>query len=274
MGAQTEMASKALDLSALNEKVKRSLLETPQAGELERIAEEIASEAERKAVEVRQLKERVFRAMFSMKRSRDLEKTTDDMDDAQKELEMKALQLKGLMKRAWKGMLASTRSRELERISDEMAEQLQTKAESIKNRIRKGLLRAHRAGELLEMKEELDELADSVPHLADVAQSGCRQSPPTSPPRLSSKERLRVSHQSERRAPKRWADYTSSDSDAPPKPCFDGRSSLCSVGKDIGAYAHQGEADVSNSDAESSGAAADSTAGRGSSAGLPSPSRE
>merc|ERR1711959_739749 len=110
--AHTELASKASDLSALNEKVKRSLLNAHREGDLTRIAEEMVGEAERKAKEVKELKERVFRAMIDMKRSRDLEKTEADMDDAQKELEMKAIQLKSLMK-AWKGTLESKRPKEL-----------------------------------------------------------------------------------------------------------------------------------------------------------------
>merc|ERR1740129_1175187 len=112
--------------------------------------------------------------MIDMKRSRDLQRTTsDDMDDAQKELEMKALQLKRLMKRAWNGLLETKKHRELERIADEMAEQMQTKAESLKKKIRTGLLRAHRTGELQEMREELDELADSVHVPGELADSGC-----------------------------------------------------------------------------------------------------
>merc|ERR1712170_233853 len=50
---------------------------------------------------------------------------------------------------------------ELERLADEMTESLQTKAESIA-KLRKGLIRAHRAGELLEIRDELDEINDSV----------------------------------------------------------------------------------------------------------------
>merc|ERR1719375_805170 len=110
------------------------------------------------------LKEQVFRAMFDMKRSGHLkEQITSDMNDAQNELETQALQLKNLMKRAWKGMIVTRQSSELERITDQMAEQLQTKAKSIKNRIRKGLLRAHRAGELREIRDELDEISDVLP---------------------------------------------------------------------------------------------------------------
>merc|ERR1719221_124595 len=107
-----------------------------------------------------------------MKRARDLEKTTSDLDDASKELEVKALQIKNLMKRAWQGMRESRRPRELERIADEMTEQFQTKAESLKEKIRQGLLRAHRAGELQEMRDELDELADSVPLPSDTRGAG------------------------------------------------------------------------------------------------------
>lgn len=160
--AHTEMESKASDLKALKDRVARSILTAHRGGDLERIAEEMMMQAERKAAEVKELKERVFRALMDIKQSRHWEKPSADMDDAQRELEMKALQLKSLMKRAWKGMLESRRSTELERIADEMADQFQNKAESI-GKARQALLRAHRAGELLEIRDELDELADSAP---------------------------------------------------------------------------------------------------------------
>jgi len=190
--AHTEMANKASDLTALHDKVKRSLVDAHQGGSLENLAEEMANEAERKAAEVRQLKERVFRAMFDMRRSKKLEKSTADMDDAQRELEMKALQLK-LMKRAWKGMLESKRQCELESIASEMATGFQTKADSLKNKMRDVLLRAHRAGELREMREELDELANVVPTMPDIVHQGCGD--------MAAQQR------------KRWAEF-SSDSDS------------------------------------------------------------
>lgn len=122
-------------------------------------------QAEQSASDVKALKERVFRAMFALKRSKELQKTTTDMDNAQKELEMRALQLKNLMKRAWQGMVES-RGEKLERIADEMAENLEASAKSMKVKLRVALLRAHRTGELREMRFELDELADVVSHTA------------------------------------------------------------------------------------------------------------
>merc|ERR1712137_43216 len=121
------------------EKVKRSLLDANEVGDLESIAEEMADVAETKAAEVKALKERVFHAM-SIAQSKDLEGTTSDMEDAQRDLEMKAFQIKRLMRRAFKGMCESKRltgperSTELERIADEMSEQLTTRTESIKQK--------------------------------------------------------------------------------------------------------------------------------------------
>merc|ERR1712054_524688 len=121
---------------------------------------------------------------------------------------------------AWKGTLESKKQpKELERIADEMAEQLQTKADSIKSKLRNGLLRAHRAGELLEIRDELDEINDVVdtPML------------PASPV-----------------AKKRWTEQ-SSDSDS----SFDPKEVMA---RRLGASARradgvtQGEADVSGSD--------------------------
>jgi hypothetical protein len=170
--AHTEMASKACDLEALNERVKRGLLSAKGAGDLECVAEEMVVQVERQAAEMKALKERVFRALSAQLRSSASAGAQGDTsepaaavhkEDTQKEMQMKALQLKFLMKRAWRGLLESRRSGELEHIADEMAEQLQTKAEPIKNKIRKAMLRAHRAGELFELRDELDELADAVP---------------------------------------------------------------------------------------------------------------
>jgi len=117
------------------------------------------------------------------------------MENAQKELEMKAAQLKFLMKRAFQGM--RQRSLDVDHIVDEMHHGLEldrivdevTSSECTKDRIRVALLRAHRAGQLQELRNELDEMADSV----------------TSPliPLI-------------RPPPKMWADF-SSDSDMDPK---------------------------------------------------------
>jgi len=90
------------------------------------------------------------------------------VEDAQRDLEMKAFQIKRIMRRAFKGMRESTRltvperSTELERIADELSEELTTKTESTKQKISSALLRAHRAGQLHELRNELDEMADSV----------------------------------------------------------------------------------------------------------------
>eukprot|EP00931_Biecheleriopsis_adriatica_P074815 TRINITY_DN48805_c0_g1_i1.p1 TRINITY_DN48805_c0_g1~~TRINITY_DN48805_c0_g1_i1.p1 ORF type:complete len:593 (+),score=175.03 TRINITY_DN48805_c0_g1_i1:13-1791(+) len=191
--AHCEMVSRISDLNALNEQVTKSLLDGASGvGHLERIAEEMASEAERKAAEVRSLKERVFRAMRDMRRSQEVIESEDEagLEPASAEASPHA---KHLLKRAWQGLLDSKKSRELERIADEMAEQLQSKAESIKDKIRQGLLRAHRAGELQELRHEFDELVDEVSLPATAAAS--TEVPPHTPRK------------------KRWSEY-SSGSDA------------------------------------------------------------
>merc|ERR1719162_963711 len=60
---QEELVTKSSDLNALEEKVDRSLLESSCAGghlNLERLAKEMTSEAERNSAEVSELKKRVF----------------------------------------------------------------------------------------------------------------------------------------------------------------------------------------------------------------------
>jgi len=141
------------------------------------------------------------------------------------------------MKRAWKGMLESKRSIELERIADEMADQFQTRSESIKNRMKEGLLRAHRTGELIEIRDELDELQDSVPTQIRASSE--------SPEKEKEKEK------------KRWSEY-SSDSDS----SFDPREVHVRLTYDTGVQSlqegshcsggGQSDADVSGSDADSS----------------------
>merc|ERR1719424_1396896 len=98
-------------------------------------------------------------------RSTELQHKADDMADVQQELERKASQLRErLMKRAWKGMVDGIKvgefdGCELQRIANEMVELFPTKADAIKHKIKAGVLRAHRAGELRDMREEFDELA-------------------------------------------------------------------------------------------------------------------
>lgn len=176
------------------------------------------------------LKKKVFQAMFNAKRS---------PSDEDKGSEMQALQLKKLMKRAFKGMRDSKRcsappdtsganlhsgarhsgcleaddcdrQEDLEMIAAQVVEQLQTKADSIKEQLRKGLLRAHRAGELLELKVELEELADSVSQMGEKlggadSSSGLGSPSPNSPPKISPALGLSRS--------KRWSEYTSGESE-------------------------------------------------------------
>lgn len=239
--AHSELASQASDLSALNEKVRRSLRGAHRTEEIERIVEAMASEADKKAAEVKQLKENVFKALIELKRSKHVE----EVDDAQKMLEMDALQLRRLMRRAWQGMVATTRNEaEVERLADEYAAQLQTKAEALKKKMRGGLLRAHRAGELLELKEELDEIADSVPHLpqgqgldsysgspqggaAAASDAGVPWPPFQAPVSLSRR---------------RWADMTSSDSDTGGgRGCRAPGSALAAQGSEAAAAAPVGQ---------------------------------
>merc|ERR1712187_923370 len=61
---------------------------------------------------------------------------------------------------------------DLEMIAEQVVEQLQTKADFIKAQIRNGFLRAHRNGELLDLRNELDELADSVSQMGAKFGSG------------------------------------------------------------------------------------------------------
>ncbi|CAE8593961.1 unnamed protein product [Polarella glacialis] len=166
--AHSEMVSRISELNALNEKVTQGLLDARGVGHLERIAEEMASEAERKAAEVQALKERVFRAMRDMRRSHDTDAIESDSPHAKNLMKQafKALcasrqpkdrftfviavlfqddtHAKNLMKQAFKGLLASRQAK------DEMAEQLLSKAQSIKDKIR----------------DEMDELADAAANLA------------------------------------------------------------------------------------------------------------
>eukprot|EP00927_Polykrikos_kofoidii_P030623 TRINITY_DN26352_c0_g1_i1.p1 TRINITY_DN26352_c0_g1~~TRINITY_DN26352_c0_g1_i1.p1 ORF type:complete len:680 (+),score=154.05 TRINITY_DN26352_c0_g1_i1:95-2134(+) len=283
----SEMATKASVFMALKDKVAQSLLDANRVGDLESIAEEMVERAEQNAVEVRLLKERVFRALtkstrgkshVSERSSSDSEEADDrpevkalrlklmkrawkgmvqekdspsvpkmdemrlklmrrawsgmieskgsrrkthaedskvlqnrfademaDMDGAQKELEMKALQVKNLMKRAWTGMVISKRSKELGRIADEMAEQMQVTVETMKRRLVEGLMRAHQAGELQELRAEFDELGDSF--AAESAPSSLEKQNEVN-------DEQEASSEPPKSAPtKRWCDY-SSDSDA------------------------------------------------------------
>merc|ERR1712176_1674 len=81
-------------------------------------------------------------------------------------------------------------------------QELETKMEDIRAKVRKGLIRAHRTGELHELRGELDELADAVPTLEsrDYAGATSWASP--------------MGVESTRKA---WGEMTSSDSDGDPR---------------------------------------------------------
>jgi len=151
---------------------------------------------------------------------------------------MKALQLRNLMKRAFKGMRDSkstadgpvtprglksvdsptdllspdSHQGDLEMIAEQVVEQLQTKADFIKAQIRNGFLRAHRNGELLDLRNELDELADSVSQMGAKLGSGATLEIPSP----SSPKACRQNLHGSSGAPlkKRWSEYTSGESDS------------------------------------------------------------
>jgi len=85
------------------ERVKQSLPDVNQVGDLESISEKMADVAETAAAEVKALKERVLHAV-SLVQSKDLEGSTSQVEDAQGDLDMTTFQIKHLMKHAFKGM--------------------------------------------------------------------------------------------------------------------------------------------------------------------------
>merc|ERR1711948_80207 len=86
-----------------------------------------------------------------------------------------------------------------------MAQELEVKMDTIRGKVRKGLIRAHRAGELQELRGELDELADAVSAMP------------------STENGIDFSQIGD--AAKRWAELpTSSDSDFDPRAVAAGRS--------------------------------------------------
>eukprot|EP00933_Yihiella_yeosuensis_P080696 TRINITY_DN94161_c0_g1_i1.p1 TRINITY_DN94161_c0_g1~~TRINITY_DN94161_c0_g1_i1.p1 ORF type:complete len:958 (-),score=207.50 TRINITY_DN94161_c0_g1_i1:255-2750(-) len=132
-------------------------------------------------------RQRAVRRLLDMKRSGELSRLAKEMDEAQKQFEAKAAQLREL------DIEAETNTSDLEQLAGEMTQVLETHMESIKNRVRNGLLRAHRTGELFDLKEELDELADEV---------SCSLEPSPKAP-----------------TSKRWSEMTSSESELDSRMC-------------------------------------------------------
>lgn len=260
--AHTAIADQASDLRALKERITRGLLSAHRAGDLERIAEEMASQAERKAHEVRELKERVFRAMNQMKETRQMEQ--EDKDGRMREVEIQALHESSLLKRAWKGMVASRRSRskEVEQIADEtlqsaadiddVQKELEMKAlqlRSLMKRAWKGMLESKRSTELEriadEMAEQIDTKAKSIKNRTRKALLRAHRAGELADLRDELDEMVDV--MPEKPTPsapagprqKRWAEY-SSDSDT------------TFIVRDTASRTSHAEADVSGSDAEGS----------------------
>ncbi|CAE7245856.1 INPP5E [Symbiodinium microadriaticum] len=197
-----EVERQADDFQRLKERALESLLRMKRAGKLEDLAEEMrrgsgaqagtgtaaaarnADTAARKQKEGRSslsAKQRALQSLLEMKRSGELQFLAEEMESAQRKFEAKAAQFREISARMRRGVVNAMRSGELERLVGEMTEVLETqamgkalvlsclpmsrKAESIRTRVRKGLLRAHRRGELEDLRQELDELADEVPSM-------------------------------------------------------------------------------------------------------------
>eukprot|EP00927_Polykrikos_kofoidii_P040856 TRINITY_DN34850_c0_g1_i1.p1 TRINITY_DN34850_c0_g1~~TRINITY_DN34850_c0_g1_i1.p1 ORF type:complete len:1085 (-),score=168.92 TRINITY_DN34850_c0_g1_i1:233-3487(-) len=221
---QTEAATSASDLKSLKEKSKAVMMGARSTGELFKVVSDLALEVEQRADEFHRMqeralqsitrmnrvdgleclmgevasdeplssvptKERARRSLLKMKRSGELERLAGEMGDAHQELEAQAVHLRTVKS-----------SGELERVAGALTQVLDRKALTIGGKLRRGLLRAHRAGELHELRGELDELADVVPdpETHNVASTSCVA----------------------RTVRRRWSEMTSSDSDADTRqPC-------------------------------------------------------
>lgn len=231
--AETDMVATANHLTALKERFKSVMLVAHRTGELQQISSEMASEVEQKVRDFQKLKERVFQSLLQMKRGGGLDELARSMasDEPSGDMPLAAKE------RALRSLLEMKRSGELERLAQEMgytearladkavqlrelaadvpdedhcsgelqrlAGEFEEEVQTIAARIRRGLLRAHRAGELQELRGELDEMQDVVPEVvASPSPSPCRDRPPRRSPTTSAATR------------KLWSDMTtSSDSD-------------------------------------------------------------
>ncbi|CAE8706480.1 unnamed protein product [Polarella glacialis] len=236
-----EVERRADDFKRLKERALTSLLRMKRAGQLESLAQELEAvpsvaaanlgasedaklEAAGAAISgeitqpQRPARQRALKGLLDMKRSGELQLLAEDMDAAQQQFEAKAAQLRDVATRMAERMRDAQRSDELRLLADEMTQVLDTQVETIRSRVRQGLLRAHRAGELQDLREELDELADEVP-------STLEPSPHTR--NREAGKLLRFQRGGKARGPeatgglghdasgtrKRWSEMTSSDSD-------------------------------------------------------------
>ncbi|CAK9022422.1 unnamed protein product [Durusdinium trenchii] len=83
-------------------------------------------------------KQRALQSLLEMKRSGELQLLAEEMDSAQKKFEAKAAQFREISAKMRRGMMNAMRNGELERLVGEMTEVLETQAESIRSRVRKG----------------------------------------------------------------------------------------------------------------------------------------
>jgi len=251
---RTAIASSASSLQKLTERFKLVILGAHRTGELHRLAAELASDVEQQADELQRLKqgtlqslesirgrqeleqleqvivskdsssarlsakERALQSLLQMKRSGGLEGLAKEMGDAQAKLEAKAVQLREIANREQHPGLGgdASRSDDLAIIAGEMEQELATRLQRIRRRLRQGLLRAHRTGELHELRGELDELVDTVSALEP---GGAANEEPVVSGNVS---RVAVAPATNGQ-PRRWADMTSSESDHDPRVASRGR---------------------------------------------------
>lgn len=164
----SEVEDKAADFQRLKERALRSLLEMKRAGQLERLAQQMG---EQPASSAEPAKSRVLRSLLALKRSGELERLAQEMGQTQQELNVKAVEL-----REWSAGQKQGSSDDLHRIAGEIERVLDSTTEQIRSKLARSLLRAHRTGELQELKGELDEMVDTVPQTmaARAAYSGDR----------------------------------------------------------------------------------------------------
>jgi len=202
----SEVQQKAEDFQHLKERALQSLLEMKRAGGLDRLAQEMGSGVSAGRPPA---KERALRSLLEMKRSGEVELLAEEMGDTQAKLEKTALELREMV-------MGDRQTDALKRLAGEMEQVLDGKMKTIRDKARRSLLRAHRAGELHELRGELDELADVVSTLTPK-DAGTGSSSMSAAAGRATAGALAACSSGIGRG-KRWSDMTtSSDSDLDPR---------------------------------------------------------
>lgn len=169
-GSQNAVRSEAKavtdDLNAIKAKARQNLLKAKRDGDLERVADEMEAELQRKLEELNAIKKKARGSLLNAHKTGELNTLAAEMEAAQQEIQAQVTAMAEIKQKARTNLLNAKKTGELEALAAGMDKILNEPVEidmgAVKQKARKNLLDAKRNGELEAIANEMDDAAKKI----------------------------------------------------------------------------------------------------------------